>query len=116
MIRFLKGLVLLPVAVIIVLLAVANHQPVVLSFDPISPQPIFSLALPLYALVFGAVALGIVVGGVGAWLGQGKSRRSARHHRIERERLEREVAQQKTFPSAPAASGAYAGATLPATR
>jgi phosphotransferase system glucose/maltose/N-acetylglucosamine-specific IIC component len=27
--------------------------------------------MPLYALIFAAVALGVVVGGVGSWLGQG---------------------------------------------
>ena len=45
MIRFLKALVLLPIAILIVLLAVANRQMVTLSLDPFSQAaPEFSLA------------------------------------------------------------------------
>ena len=42
MIRFLKGLVLLPVAVLVILFAVANREPVRLSLDPFSQVPAFS--------------------------------------------------------------------------
>ena len=38
MIRFLKALILLPVAILIVLLAVANRAPVTLSLDPFSQE------------------------------------------------------------------------------
>ena len=41
--QFLKALILLPVAMVVVLLAVANRAPVTLSFDPFSkPGPQFS--------------------------------------------------------------------------
>lgn len=112
MIRFLKGLVLLPIAILVVLLAVANREFVTLSFDPFSPEPVFSLSVPLYALVFAAVALGIVVGGVGSWLGQGKARRSARRHRREADRWEREADRLKTY--APIEAGGRTA--LPAPR
>ncbi|GJE54507.1 lipopolysaccharide assembly protein LapA domain-containing protein [Methylobacterium thuringiense] len=117
MIRFLKALILLPVALVVLLLAVANRNAVTLSFDPFSPEPAFSIVLPLYAIVFAAVAVGILVGGIGAWLGQGKTRASARHHRREREKLERETAQIRTF-GPDAGSPAYGGgrAALPAPR
>ena len=36
MIRFLKALILLPIAILVVLLAVANRAPVTLSLDPFS--------------------------------------------------------------------------------
>jgi hypothetical protein len=92
MIRFLKSLVLLPVAAVVVLLAVANRSAVRLSFDPFSADaPVLSVDLPLYAILFGAVALGIVVGGIFTWLGQGRVRASARHHRRESMRHEREA-------------------------
>ena len=122
MIRFLKGLVLLPVAILVVLLAVANRDPVRLSFDPFSPEPVFALTLPLYATLFGAVALGIVVGGIGAWLGQGGTRARARRDRRENDRLQRQAAHLKTFGATePAGEPAYAGAAgtrvaLPAPR
>ena len=66
MIRFLKALILLPVAILIVLLAVANRAPVTLSLDPFSQDaPEFATQLPLFAVIFAAVMLGVVIGGVG---------------------------------------------------
>ncbi|MGY2050221.1 LapA family protein [Methylobacterium sp. JK268] len=105
MIRFLKGLILLPVAVVVVLLAVANRQPVTLSFDPFTEgAPVFSLTVPLYALLFAAVALGILVGGCGAWLGEGQVRRDRRAKAREVERLRAEserlrVAANRALPA-----------------
>ncbi|ACL57181.1 LapA family protein [Methylobacterium nodulans] len=91
MIRFLKGLILLPIAVVVVLLAVANRQAVTVSFDPFSQgAPAFSLTVPLYALIFAAVALGIVVGGCGTWLSEGKIRRDRRAKSRELDRLRHE--------------------------
>ncbi|WP_375456625.1 lipopolysaccharide assembly protein LapA domain-containing protein [uncultured Methylobacterium sp.] len=105
MIRFLKSLVLLPIAVVVILLAVANRDPVRLSLDPFSPDPVFSVTLPLYAILFGAVALGIVVGGIFAWLGQGETRRQVRRRGREIRRLEGETARLKTYaPPAPGAA------------
>ena len=113
MIRFLKSLVLLPVAALVILLAVANRAPVQLSFDPVNiDAPVFSVSLPLYAILFGAVALGIVVGGVFTWLGQGRVRANARHHRREATRYEREV--NRLRPYAPDAPGqTYPGTSVP---
>ncbi|MCJ2030752.1 LapA family protein [Methylobacterium sp. J-043] len=109
MIRFLKALVLLPIAVVVVLLAVANRDAVTLSFDPFSPEPVFSLVLPLYAVVFGSVALGILVGGIGSWLGQSRTRQRARYHRREADRLAKETAELKTFGT-PGVEPGYASA------
>jgi uncharacterized integral membrane protein len=95
MIRFLKALILLPVAIIVVLLAVANRGPVTLSLDPFSRDaPEIATTVPLFALIFAAVALGVVIGGVATWLAQAKHRRArrqygreVRHLRHETERL-----------------------------
>ncbi|GJD65484.1 lipopolysaccharide assembly protein LapA domain-containing protein [Methylobacterium frigidaeris] len=112
MIRFLKGLILLPIAIVVVLLAVANRQPVMLSFDPFSNgTPAFSMPMPLYALIFAAVAVGIVVGGVGSWLGQGDTRRDRRAKGRELARLRGEA--ERLRQSVP--TGATVGRTaLPA--
>lgn len=108
MIRFLKALILLPVAVVVVLLAVANREAVTLSFDPFSPEPVFALVLPLYAVIFGAVALGILVGGIGSWLGQSGTRQRARYHRREADRLAKQAAELKTFGT-PGVEPGYGG-------
>jgi len=91
-IRFLKALVLLPVAVVVVLLAVANREPVQLSFDPFTPDaPAFVTSLPLFAILFAAVMLGVVIGGVATWLTQGKHRRARRYYRREVQQLKTET-------------------------
>ena len=106
MIRFLKGLVLLPVAVVVIALAVANRSPVRLSFDPFSPDmPVFGVTLPLYAILFAAVGLGVLMGGCGAWLGQSGTRRTSAERRREIRRLEGETARLKTYAPAPADEG-----------
>ncbi|MDJ1158884.1 lipopolysaccharide assembly protein LapA domain-containing protein [Chelatococcus sp. SYSU_G07232] len=87
-----KALVLVPLGLVIVLLAVANRAPVVLSLDPFSAEaPALSLTLPLFLLLFAAVMLGVLVGGVAAWLAQSKHRRAARAGRRDMERLRAEA-------------------------
>lgn len=86
--RFIKALLLLPVAIVVVLLAVANRAPVTLSFDPFTrPEPLIKVTLPLFAVIFAAVALGVLIGGVAAWLAQSKHRRLERRYRREARRL-----------------------------
>jgi uncharacterized integral membrane protein len=96
-IRFLKALVLLPVAVLVVLLAVANRSPVTVSFDPFSKDvPEFAASLPLFAVIFAAVMLGVVIGGVAAWLAQSKHRRARRQYRREVQHLRNETERLRT--------------------
>ena len=72
-------LVLVPLAIVFVAFAVANRQTVVVSFDPFDQaHPAFARPVPLYVLVLVLVIVGVVVGGVAAWLRQGKWRRAAR--------------------------------------
>jgi uncharacterized integral membrane protein len=107
-IRFLKALILLPIAILIVLLAVANRTPVTLSLDPFSQDaPEFATQLPLFAVIFAAVMLGVVIGGTASWLAQGKNRKSRRELRRETRQLRYETERLKA-QSAPAT-------TLPAT-
>jgi uncharacterized integral membrane protein len=80
MIRKVLGFaILLPLAVVIVALAVANRGSVAISLDPLSPaNPAYVLHLPLYLLVFLLVIVGVLIGGVAAWVKQGRWRRRAR--------------------------------------
>jgi uncharacterized integral membrane protein len=91
-IRFLKALILLPIAILVVLLAVANRSPVTLSLDPFSPDaPEFATQVPLFAVIFAAVAVGVIIGGTASWLAQGKTRRARRRYRREADRLRHET-------------------------
>lgn len=92
MMAFLKGLILLPVAVLVVLLAVANRNPVTLSVDPSARgAPELSFTLPLFALILASVVLGVVLGGIGSWLAAGKHRRARRMSSREINRLHAEA-------------------------
>jgi len=111
MIRFLKALILLPIAILVILLAVANRAPVTLSLDPFSREaPEISFQVPLFALVFAAVMVGVLIGGMATWLSQGRARRErrqyrreVRHLRTETERMRTQFASAKT-PALPSAS------------
>jgi uncharacterized integral membrane protein len=109
---FIKGIILLPIAIIVVLLAVANRHAVLVSFDPFSSDvPEISLTVPLFAIVFAAVMLGVVIGGIGAWLAQSEKRRERRHAIREVSRLRAEAERARVYPAGPGLP-----ATLPAGR
>lgn len=67
-------------AIGLITLAVSNRHAVRLVLDPFHPEaPAVSIdALPLYAYIFGALIIGVIVGGLAAWVGQSKWRRTAR--------------------------------------
>jgi uncharacterized integral membrane protein len=73
-----------PLAVVIIALAVANRQIVTVSLDPFSAEhPAASVTLPLFGLIIVLLIVGVLIGGIAAWLGQGRWRRTVR--RLERE-------------------------------
>lgn len=80
-----------PVAIVLILFALANRNAVQVSLDPFAPEtPALSVSLPLFVIVFLALMAGVVLGGVADWLRQGRYRREARLRREEVRRLEAE--------------------------
>ena len=74
----------LPIAVIVIMLAVANRHSVMLSFNPLAPDnPATAFDVPVFWLVFACVAMGVVLGGVAVWFTQARFRRAARENRHE---------------------------------
>ena len=58
-----------PAVIAAVVVAVANRQSVSFSFDPFShTAPVFAFDIPLFLLLFAAVGLGAVLGGVAAFV------------------------------------------------
>jgi hypothetical protein len=89
MARVLTWLLAVPIGVVVVALAVANRRPIVLSLDPFRPDsPAFSVAVPVFALIFAALLIGVVLGGLTVWWRQGVNRRLSRARRREIERLQ----------------------------
>ncbi len=77
--RFVLIVVFVPLAVILIALAVANRELVDFTLDPFNPgNPALTLKLPLFVLLFLAVAAGLVVGSAATWVKQGRYRRLAR--------------------------------------
>lgn len=83
--KIVSAIIIVPLVVILIGFAVANRQIVSVSFDPFDQaQPAYALTLPLFAVVFVLLILGVVIGGAAAWLRQSHWRRAARN-------LDREV-------------------------
>jgi hypothetical protein len=81
-----------PVAILLITLALANRHGVRLVLDPFRPgDPVISLVLPFYAYLFGALLIGIVIGGAATWMTQGRWRRSARQRAAEAHRWQAEA-------------------------
>jgi hypothetical protein len=69
----LRGLVAVPVFALALLIALANREPVLISFDPFMPtDPSFGLRLPLYLTLFSTLILGMILGGLASWLSRPK--------------------------------------------
>lgn len=84
--------VLVPLAIIILMFAVANREIVTVSFDPFnSTSPAASLSVPLFVLIFILVILGVIIGGVASWLRQSGYRRAARRRDADVTALRREI-------------------------
>ncbi|WP_319530519.1 LapA family protein [uncultured Cohaesibacter sp.] len=94
--RLLQLLILLPVGIVLVSLAVANRHDVKLALDPFSPeQPALDFSVPLYFIIFGALLVGILIGGFMAWVKQGRHRRTAREKRYEAQKWRNEADRQQ---------------------
>jgi uncharacterized integral membrane protein len=97
--KFVTLVILVPIAIVIVMFAVANRETITVSFDPFdTAHPAFALKAPLFVLIFVLVGLGVVVGGIAAWLRQHKWRMRARRAEAEarefRARLDAEASRR----------------------
>ncbi|HWJ72643.1 MAG TPA: LapA family protein [Kaistia sp.] len=103
--RAIAIIILVPLAVLLVALAVANRHGVVLSLDPFNGDaPAAAITLPLYFIVFASMVLGVLLGGIGTWLGQSRWRRQARRLKREATGVRRENDGYRTVaPTGPSA-------------
>jgi uncharacterized integral membrane protein len=82
--KIVTGIILVPLAIVIIAFAVANRQMVTVTFDPFSSaSPAYAVTLPLFVLIFILLIVGVIIGGVAAWTGQAKWRRG--HRRLDDE-------------------------------
>jgi uncharacterized integral membrane protein len=89
--KIVTTIIVVPIAAVIVAFAVANRQTVTVSFDPFSTTaPAYVATLPLFAVIFAVLILGVLIGGIAAWIGQGKWRRAARQSEADLRALQAE--------------------------
>lgn len=101
--RFMLVVVFVPLAVILIALAVANRGPVAFTLDPFNPgNPALTVTLPLFVFLFLALAIGMVVGSLATWIKQGRYRRLARQRGVEAENLRQAVSRAPAAPQGPA--------------
>jgi uncharacterized integral membrane protein len=91
--KFLRALIVVPLALIFIVFAVANRHFVTVSFDPFnSADPSISVSLPLFLLIIVVAILGVLAGGSATWLGQRRWRRAARQHEADAQAVKAQLA------------------------
>src|SRR6476659_10341652 len=114
--KIVSAVILVPLAAVIIIFAVANRQSVTVSFDPFSAtSPAYAVTLPLFVLIFVLLILGVLVGGVAAWIGQARWRRTARKLDGEVRVLHQELdaIRRRFAPEPPAAAEPAAYTVIP---
>jgi len=104
--RFVLIVVFVPLAVILIALAVANRELVAFTVDPFNPgNPALTLTLPLFIFLFLALAVGMVIGSIATWIRQGRYRKLARQRGVEAESLRQAVSRTPAAPQGPVLPG-----------
>ena len=104
--KFVTAFILIPLAIVLIVFAVANREIVTIAFDPFdSTHPAFALKLPLFILIFVLIGIGMITGGMITWLKQHKWRARARRAEAEARALRGEIDALKEY-----ADGARSGA------
>lgn len=95
MIRYLRYAFYAVLAVVLVTVALANRAPVTLNALPEDLAALtglsWSIELPLFLVIFGGIAAGLLIGFVWEWFREGKHRSTASTKSREAARLEREL-------------------------
>ena len=82
--RLVFVVIVLPIALVLLALSVANRQDVVLNLNPFTPDfPDHQVSAPLFWFLFATFALGLIVGSLATWAKQSRYRRRARQREAE---------------------------------
>ncbi len=105
MLRFLRLVFLAVLAIVLVAVASANRDPVMLRLLPEELDAYlginWSLELPLFLVIFAGIVAGLAIGFVWEWFREAKHRSALSQHKREAGRLEREVSRLKTEKAEP---------------
>jgi uncharacterized integral membrane protein len=111
--------VIVPIAIVLLMFAFANHQEVTVSFDPFAGNDIAgpSVRAPLFIILILATCVGVILGGVAAWFKQARLKRALRDARAEAEEARGEAARLRREmlvnpPMAPTAASTSSALTV----
>ena len=103
--RFIRLIFVAFLALVLVAVALANRQVVTLSLFPANLGEFlggtWSVAVPLFLVIFVAFALGMLAGLIWEWMREAKIRKTARQRSRKVEQLENEVGQLRENHAAP---------------
>ncbi|MEM7442464.1 MAG: LapA family protein [Pseudomonadota bacterium] len=109
--RYFSWIITIPLAVIAVLFAISNRDPVTLDLWPLP----FTLTIPIFIVVLAAIVVGFLAGGLVAWMGSSRYRRAARRERARADALRAETkAAQQSAANARRQAREASAAALPA--
>jgi uncharacterized integral membrane protein len=99
--KIVATLIVLPLAIVMIAFAVANRQIVTVSLDPFGGSD-SGLALPLFVLIILLLIIGVLIGGLAAWVRQGKWRIAARRWERQAQALRKKLEAHEGTASGPA--------------
>ncbi len=94
--KLINLIIVLPIAIILIVLSVANRHTVTMAFNPFEPDDsLLSVSAPFFLYLFGAMIVGMIVGSLATWWSQGKYRKKARESAREVTRWQSEAGTQR---------------------
>ena len=94
--KLINILILVPVAVVLIVLSVANREWVRFALNPFNPDDkVLSVSAPFFIFLFVALIVGMLIGSFATWLNQGRYRKRARRQAREAVRWQAEADKQK---------------------
>ncbi len=83
----LKWIITLPLIVVAVLFAMTHAESVKVTWNPFQPE----MELPLYAVAFLFLGIGVLIGTLIAWVSMGDTRKERRQLKKENKQLEKDI-------------------------
>ncbi|MCG6114108.1 MAG: lipopolysaccharide assembly protein LapA domain-containing protein [Mesorhizobium sp.] len=88
--RIFTVIVVVPIAILLIAVSVANRAPTIFTLDPFNPgNPALSVQVPLFVLLLLTLVLGLIAGSALTWFKQHKYRKAAREKELTNERAAR---------------------------
>ena len=94
--RLVKLVILIPIAIVLIVLSVANRHAVTMALNPFRPEDqLLSVTLPFFVFMFLALICGMLIGSTATWFAQGKYRKRAREEALEARKWRDEASRQR---------------------